>query len=186
MAGVKEHGQPGLGEDFVQRVGDAIVWSEKAQALGEALTRELPPILADLQAKFSVTEPVTIEDVPDNLREEWIAKDGRVRMRVLFWLSLFGAALAAPAHAPAQDRCEPASSGASVTGTAAATAPAVEMATGRGSAAAITASTIRARGRSAGSRAAQPNSARAGSTMRPIGTSTWRSLPKPSQSTVVV
>ena len=51
--------------------------------LGDALTREMPPIVADLQAKFSVTEPVTIDDIPPDLREDWIAADGRVRLRVL-------------------------------------------------------------------------------------------------------
>jgi hopanoid biosynthesis associated RND transporter like protein HpnN len=51
--------------------------------LGEALTREMPGIVADLRAKFSVAEPVTIEDIPQELREEWIASDGRVRLRVL-------------------------------------------------------------------------------------------------------
>jgi len=52
-------------------------------ALGDALTREMPPILQDLQAKFSITEPVTIADIPQDLQEEWIAKDNRVRLRVL-------------------------------------------------------------------------------------------------------
>lgn len=51
--------------------------------LGEALTREMSPILTDLQAKFSIREPVTMEDIPSNIREEWIASDNRVRIRVL-------------------------------------------------------------------------------------------------------
>ncbi len=51
--------------------------------LGNALTSEMPGIVADLQAKFSITEPVTTADIPEDLREEWVAKDGRVRLRVL-------------------------------------------------------------------------------------------------------
>lgn len=53
------------------------------QELGDALTREMPPIVADLQAMFSVSQPVTLDDIPPDLREEWIASDGRVRLRVL-------------------------------------------------------------------------------------------------------
>jgi hopanoid biosynthesis associated RND transporter like protein HpnN len=72
-------------------LADSLAGFEKARGtepqtlkvLGDAMTRELPPILTDLQAKFSVSEPVSIADIPDDLREEWIAKDGRVRMRVL-------------------------------------------------------------------------------------------------------
>jgi len=51
--------------------------------LGEALARQMPPIVEDLRAKFLVTEPVTIDDVPDDLRSEWVASDGEVRLRVL-------------------------------------------------------------------------------------------------------
>lgn len=50
--------------------------------LGDSLTREMPGIVTDLRAKFSVSEPVTIADIPQELREEWMAADGRVRLHV--------------------------------------------------------------------------------------------------------
>jgi hopanoid biosynthesis associated RND transporter like protein HpnN len=51
--------------------------------LGEALTREMPAVHADLQAKFSVDAPVDVADIPKDLREEWMTSNGRVRLRVL-------------------------------------------------------------------------------------------------------
>ena len=39
VAGVKEHGQPGLGEDFVQRVGEAVVRERTAAAADAASAR---------------------------------------------------------------------------------------------------------------------------------------------------
>jgi hypothetical protein len=51
--------------------------------LGDALTREMPPLMADLRTKFSVNAPVTVADIPPDLREDWMAGDGRVRLRVL-------------------------------------------------------------------------------------------------------
>src|SRR5262249_26252985 len=56
---------------------------EALDALGNALTREMPPIVADLRMKFSVSEPGTIADIPDDLKQDWLASDGRVRLRVL-------------------------------------------------------------------------------------------------------
>ena len=50
--------------------------------LGDALTREMPGIVADLRTKFLVTQPATMDDIPPELREEWIAADGRVRLHV--------------------------------------------------------------------------------------------------------
>ena len=44
---------------------------------------EMPPIVADLQSKFSVDAPVTLADIPDDLKQDWLAQDGRVRLRVL-------------------------------------------------------------------------------------------------------
>jgi predicted RND superfamily exporter protein len=55
---------------------------EVLKELGESLTSEMPGIVTDLRAKFSVTQPVTIDDIPPELREEWIAADGRVRLHV--------------------------------------------------------------------------------------------------------
>ena len=43
----------------------------------------MPAIVNDLRAKFSVTEPVGLDDIPEGLRSEWIAADGQVRLRVL-------------------------------------------------------------------------------------------------------
>ena len=51
--------------------------------LGEALTRQMPIIVAGLREKLSVSEPVTIEDIPDDLRRDWISADGQYRLRVL-------------------------------------------------------------------------------------------------------
>lgn len=51
--------------------------------LGDSLTREVPPLMADLRAKFSVSAPVTVADISADLRSDWMADDGRVRLRVL-------------------------------------------------------------------------------------------------------
>ncbi len=53
------------------------------KVLGEALTAEMPPLVADLRAKLSVSKPVTIDDMPPSLKREWMTDDGRVRLRVL-------------------------------------------------------------------------------------------------------
>jgi hopanoid biosynthesis associated RND transporter like protein HpnN len=51
--------------------------------LGTALTSELPPLVADLRQKFAVSEPVTIDDIPEDFRREWVSDGGEVRLRVL-------------------------------------------------------------------------------------------------------
>jgi hopanoid biosynthesis associated RND transporter like protein HpnN len=51
--------------------------------LGSALTDQMPPLVADLRMKLSVSEPVTVDDVPEEIRKDWIAEDGQVRLRVL-------------------------------------------------------------------------------------------------------
>ncbi|MGH6925078.1 MAG: MMPL family transporter [Propylenella sp.] len=51
--------------------------------LGAALTSEMPPLVADLRQKFSVSEPVTIDDIPEDFRREWLSDGGEVRLRVL-------------------------------------------------------------------------------------------------------
>ncbi len=51
--------------------------------LGDALTREMPPIAADLREKLSVDKPVTIADIPADIREDWVSADGQFRLRVL-------------------------------------------------------------------------------------------------------
>jgi predicted RND superfamily exporter protein len=43
----------------------------------------MPQIVDDLRTKFSVSETVTVEDIPGDLRAEWITEDGRARIRVL-------------------------------------------------------------------------------------------------------
>lgn len=53
------------------------------RALGEALTQQVPAILADLRQKLSVSEPVTFDDIPADLRREWVSPDGELRIRVL-------------------------------------------------------------------------------------------------------
>jgi uncharacterized protein len=51
--------------------------------LGDALTREMPPLVAGLREKFSVAEAATIEDIPEDFRGNWVSEDGQVRIRVL-------------------------------------------------------------------------------------------------------
>jgi hopanoid biosynthesis associated RND transporter like protein HpnN len=53
------------------------------QELGSALTGQMPPLVADLRLKLSISEPVTVDDVPDDIRKDWISEDGQVRLRVL-------------------------------------------------------------------------------------------------------
>ena len=53
------------------------------QELGAALAGQVPGLVADLRQKLSVTAPATIEDMPPDFRREWMAPDGRVRLRVL-------------------------------------------------------------------------------------------------------
>ncbi len=66
-----------------QRLADALDRFAAAQgtepaalkALGEALTRQIPLIKADLVTKLSVTEPVTIDDIPPAFRSDWISSE---------------------------------------------------------------------------------------------------------------
>jgi len=51
--------------------------------LGTALTGEMPGLVAGLREKLSVARPVTLDDIPPELRREWLAEDGQVRLRVL-------------------------------------------------------------------------------------------------------
>jgi predicted RND superfamily exporter protein len=43
----------------------------------------MPHLTASLREQLSVSEPVSIEDMPSELRNEWISSDGQVRLRVL-------------------------------------------------------------------------------------------------------
>lgn len=51
--------------------------------LGNLLTRQMPPLVADLRLKFSVSETVTIDDIPEDFRSDWVSQSGDVRLRVL-------------------------------------------------------------------------------------------------------
>ncbi len=53
------------------------------RTLGSALTDQVPPLVADLGEKFSVSEPVTIDDIPESFRSDWVSGDGQTRLRVL-------------------------------------------------------------------------------------------------------
>ncbi|ANW00874.1 MMPL family transporter [Bradyrhizobium icense] len=55
-------------------------------ALGQldaALTGTLPRQIRNLQAMVSVSQPVTIDDIPADLRRQWITPDGRARIQIL-------------------------------------------------------------------------------------------------------
>ena len=54
----------------------------KLAALDDALTASLPGLLDRLRAGLEVEQPVTVDDIPDSLRREWIASDGRARIEV--------------------------------------------------------------------------------------------------------
>jgi hypothetical protein len=51
--------------------------------LGQALTGQIPFLLQGLKTKLSVSEPVSTDDIPPELRREWISPDGEFRLRVL-------------------------------------------------------------------------------------------------------
>lgn len=54
----------------------------KLAALDDTLTASLPGLLDRLRAGLEVEQPVTVDDIPDSLRREWIASDGRARIEV--------------------------------------------------------------------------------------------------------
>ena len=54
----------------------------KLAALDDALTASLPGLLDRLRDGLEVEQPVTVGDIPDSLRREWIASDGRARIEV--------------------------------------------------------------------------------------------------------
>jgi hopanoid biosynthesis associated RND transporter like protein HpnN len=67
-----------LGQNFA-RLADTT--PEKRAAAQEALTGGLPPLLAGLRTALSA-ERVTLNDVPASLRDDWVSRDGRVRIEV--------------------------------------------------------------------------------------------------------
>lgn len=66
--------------DYAKTKGEG---ASDLRALGTALTDEMPGITASLRAKLSVTEPATIDDIPENFRSDWIGTDGEIRLHVL-------------------------------------------------------------------------------------------------------
>jgi hopanoid biosynthesis associated RND transporter like protein HpnN len=70
--------------DAIRRFGEERgTDSSDLKELGEALTRQMPTLVNDLRRKLSVSEPVTIDDIPPDFRGEWISGDGQVRVRFL-------------------------------------------------------------------------------------------------------
>lgn len=67
-------------DGFARRPGAA---PGALRELGQALAGGVPAMMADLNGKLSVTAPATIEDIPPEIRNQWIASDGQVRLRVL-------------------------------------------------------------------------------------------------------
>jgi hypothetical protein len=55
---------------------------QAAMALSQALTGELPSQLAALRRSLSVG-PITLANLPDDLKHEWLAADGRARVQVV-------------------------------------------------------------------------------------------------------
>jgi uncharacterized protein len=53
------------------------------RALDEALLGGFGELTLSLGAKLSVSQPVTLEDLPDDLRRDWVAPDGRVRLQAM-------------------------------------------------------------------------------------------------------
>ena len=54
----------------------------KLAALDDALTASLPGLLDRLREGLEIEQPVTIGDIPESLRRDWIAADGRARIEV--------------------------------------------------------------------------------------------------------
>ena len=67
-------------DQFAERRGTD---SAALRALDEALLGGFGALTLSLGAKLSVSQPVTMEDLPDDLRRDWIAPDGRVRLQVM-------------------------------------------------------------------------------------------------------
>jgi hopanoid biosynthesis associated RND transporter like protein HpnN len=51
--------------------------------LDRALTGALPALIQNLQQLLSVSAPVTSADMPADLRRDWVAPDGRLRIQIL-------------------------------------------------------------------------------------------------------
>lgn len=52
------------------------------KALDLALIGNFPELIDGLRTRLSVSEPVTVEQLPQDLRSEWVASDGRLRLQV--------------------------------------------------------------------------------------------------------
>ena len=51
--------------------------------LDQALTGSMPALVQMLKASLSVADEVSISDLPQNIRRDWVAPDGRVRIQIL-------------------------------------------------------------------------------------------------------
>src|SRR5262249_18338371 len=78
---------PGPGADAARRLGgllarlaqgDAATRARFASALSEPLKFSLDQLPGELNP-----EPVTVDNIPPELRDEWLTKDGRARIQVL-------------------------------------------------------------------------------------------------------
>ncbi len=56
--------------------------ADELRKLGDALTREMPPIVADLRQTLNVERPVVMDDIPADMRSDWVSADGQFRLRV--------------------------------------------------------------------------------------------------------
>jgi len=56
--------------------------SKLATEINQRLLAELPPLLQQLQRMLAVREPITVEDLPQRLRTQWIAADGSWLLRI--------------------------------------------------------------------------------------------------------
>lgn len=52
------------------------------KALDAALIGNFPELIQGLRARLSVSQPITLADLPADLRNEWVARDGQLRLRV--------------------------------------------------------------------------------------------------------
>jgi hopanoid biosynthesis associated RND transporter like protein HpnN len=77
----------GKAQNEIRRLDDALARiptddPSKLAALDDALTASLPSLLDRLREGLEIEQPVTIGDIPESLRRDWIAADGRARIEV--------------------------------------------------------------------------------------------------------
>jgi hopanoid biosynthesis associated RND transporter like protein HpnN len=79
--------EDGKAQSEIRRLDDALARipaddPAKLAALDDALTASLPGLLDRLREGLEIEQPVTIGDIPESLRRDWIAADGRARIEV--------------------------------------------------------------------------------------------------------